>query len=68
MDREESEDTARYAVVVNHEEQHSIWPEGKAIPSGWLTAGKSGSKVECLAWVKEHWTDMTPASLRRPRG
>ncbi len=65
MDREEKEDTTTYVVVVNREEQYSIWPEGKEIPKGWRAAGKSGPKAECLAWVKEHWTDMTPLSLRR---
>lgn len=66
MDREEREDSARHVVVVNHEEQYSIWPEWKPIPSGWRAAGRSGSKAECLAWVKEVWTDMTPLSLREP--
>jgi MbtH protein len=68
MDREEKEDTTRYVVVINHEEQYSIWPEGKQIPRGWQAAGRSGSNVECLAWVKEVWTDMTPLSLRGARG
>ena len=66
MDREEKEDTARHVVVVNQEEQYSIWPEWKPIPNGWRAAGRSGSKAECLAWVKEVWTDMTPLSLREP--
>jgi MbtH protein len=65
MDSEEREDAARYVVVVNHEEQHSIWPAGTVIPQGWREAGKSGPRAGCLAWVREHWTDMTPASLRR---
>lgn len=65
MDREEKEDTTTYVVVVNHEEQFSIWPEAKELPKGWRAAGKSGPKAECLAWVREHWTDMTPLSLRR---
>jgi MbtH protein len=66
MDREEREDSARHVVVVNQEEQYSIWPEWKPIPNGWRAAGRSGSKAECLAWVKEVWTDMTPLSLRGP--
>jgi MbtH protein len=65
MSREESEDTTTYVVVVNHEEQYSIWPEGNDIPKGWRAAGKSGPKAECLAWVKGVWRDMTPLSLRR---
>lgn len=64
MDREDKEDTTTYVVVVNHEDQYSIWPEGKEVPLGWRAAGKSGPKAACLAWVKEVWTDMTPLSLR----
>jgi MbtH protein len=67
MADEEQEDTRRYVVVVNHEEQYSIWLDGKALPNGWRAAGKAGMKGECLAWVKEVWTDMTPASLRAAR-
>lgn len=54
-----------YHVVVNHEEQYSIWPEYKKIPGGWRIAGKTGSKDECLAHIKEVWTDMRPLSLRK---
>jgi len=68
MEREESEDTTRYVVVVNHEGQFSIWPADKAIPRGWREAGKDGPKTDCLAWVKDNWTDMTPLSLRRAGG
>src|SRR5262249_20076267 len=52
-------------VVVNHEEQYSIWPEYKDNPLGWRDAGKSGPKSECLAYIKEVWTDMRPLSLRK---
>ncbi|CAB3787754.1 MbtH family protein [Pararobbsia alpina] len=54
-----------YIVVVNHEEQYSIWPEYKAIPTGWKTVGKSGPKQGCLDYIKETWIDMRPLSLRR---
>lgn len=64
---DEVPDAARYQVVVNPEEQYSIWPEDKAVPRGWRATGKSGTRSECLAWVKETWTDMTPASLRAGR-
>ena len=67
MADEEKEDPRVYLAVVNDEEQYSIWLDGKAIPSGWRAAGKSGTKSECLAWIKEVWTDMTPASLRAAR-
>jgi uncharacterized protein YbdZ (MbtH family) len=59
------EDTTVYKVVVNHEEQYSIWPDYKEIPLGWKDAGKSGLKPECLAYIKEVWTDMRPLSLRK---
>ena len=54
-----------YKVVVNDEEQYSIWPEGRENALGWKDAGTSGTKEECLAWIEENWTDMRPASLRR---
>jgi uncharacterized protein YbdZ (MbtH family) len=59
------EDTTVYKVVVNHEEQYSIWPIYKEIPLGWKEVGKSGQKSECLDYIKEVWTDMRPLSLRR---
>ena len=58
------EDTTIYTVVVNHEEQYSIWPDHKEIPAGWRAAGKTGRKQECLDYVNEVWTDMRPKSLR----
>jgi len=58
------EDDSRYEVVVNHEEQYSIWPEGRDLPLGWRLAGKAGSKAECLAYIEQVWTDMRPLSLR----
>ena len=54
-----------YIVVVNDEEQYSIWPEGRQIPDGWRAVGKSGAKDECVAYIDEVWTDMRPLSLRR---
>jgi MbtH protein len=52
-------------VVVNDEEQYSIWPADRELPLGWREAGKQGSKAECLAYIEEFWTDMRPLSLRR---
>jgi MbtH protein len=52
-------------VVVNDEEQYSIWPAERENAPGWRDAGKTGTKAECLAWIEEHWTDMRPASLRK---
>ncbi|MGH9337998.1 MAG: MbtH family protein [Vicinamibacteria bacterium] len=65
MNRDEKDDKTVYRVVVNHEEQYSIWPAHKEIPLGWRDAGKSGLKAECLAFVKEVWTDMRPLSVRK---
>lgn len=65
MERDEKEDTTIYNVVVNHEEQYSIWPSGRENALGWKDAGKSGTKAECLAYIKEVWTDMRPLSLRK---
>jgi MbtH protein len=64
MNDDEKEDTTIYRVVVNHEEQYSIWPSTKDIPAGWKDAGKQGSKAECLAYIEQVWTDMRPLSLR----
>ncbi len=61
----EEDETMVYKVVVNHEEQYSIWPDYKEIPPGWRDVGKSGLKPECLAYIKEVWTDMRPLSLRK---
>jgi uncharacterized protein YbdZ (MbtH family) len=61
----DKEDTTIYKVVVNHEEQYSIWPEYKETPLGWREVGKVGPKAECLAHIKEVWTDMRPLSLRK---
>jgi uncharacterized protein YbdZ (MbtH family) len=59
------EDTTIYKVLVNQEEQYSIWPEYKETPLGWTDVGKMGPKAECLAYIKESWTDMRPLSLRK---
>lgn len=65
MPEETSEDTTRYNVVINDEEQYSIWSTERAIPPGWREVGKSGTKTECLDYIKEVWTDMRPLSLRK---
>lgn len=65
MNRDDQEDRTIYKVVVNHEEQYSIWPVHRENPPGWRDAGKSGSKAECLVYIKEVWTDMRPLSLRK---
>lgn len=61
----EEDESTIYTVVVNHEEQYSIWPEWKTIPAGWRAVGRTGPKAECLAYINEVWTDMRPLSLRK---
>ncbi|HEX8536066.1 MbtH family protein [Cystobacter fuscus] len=61
----DTEDTTVYKVVVNHEEQYSIWPADRELPLGWKEGGKQGQKAECLEYIKEVWTDMRPLSLRK---
>lgn len=58
-----SEDT-QYQVLLNDEEQYSLWPAGREIPAGWRPDGFQGTKDECTAHVDEVWTDMRPRSLR----
>jgi MbtH protein len=54
-----------YQVVVNHEEQYSIWPADREIPAGWQSTGTTGPKGECLAYIESVWIDITPLSVRR---
>lgn len=61
----EENDNTIYRVVVNHEEQYSIWPKHRENPLGWSDAGKSGTKAECLEFIKTVWADMRPLSLRK---
>lgn len=65
MYNDDQEDKTIYTVVVNHEEQYSIWPAHKSLPLGWKEVGKTGPKPDCLAYIKEVWTDMRPLSLRK---
>ncbi|MEP6919456.1 MAG: MbtH family protein [Acidobacteriota bacterium] len=65
MSSPQTDDTTIYKVVINHEEQYSIWPAGRDNPLGWRDAGRSGLKAECLEYIKEVWTDMRPLSLRQ---
>jgi MbtH protein len=61
----EDDDATIYTVVLNYEEQYSIWPSHRELPRGWRSAGKEGSKAECLRYIEQVWTDMRPLSLRR---
>lgn len=64
MSHEDTEDKTIYKVVVNHAEEYSIWQEHRETPLGWQDAGKTGTRAECLAYIKEVSTDMRPLSLR----
>jgi MbtH protein len=59
------DDGRRYQVVINHEEQYSVWPAEYDVPKGWKAVGKEGNKADCLAYIEEVWTDMRPLSLRK---
>ena len=65
MYQADKKDNKTYKVVINHEEQYSIWLDNIEIPFGWKDTGKSGQKQECLNYIKEVWTDMRPLSLRQ---
>lgn len=64
QDLEELEGNLEYSVVVNHEEQYSIWPCARDLPDGWTEVAKRGRKAECLEYIGKVWTDMRPKSLR----
>jgi len=65
MNKDDDREDTKYKVVVNHEEQYSIWVADRPNPPGWRDAARSGSKSECLAYIREVWTDMRPLSLRK---
>jgi len=62
---EEEEDKRSYQVVINHEEQYSIWPADRDPPPGWRGVGVNGPRADCLKHIGEVWTDMRPLSLRK---
>jgi MbtH protein len=64
MSQEEESDGITYKVVINHEEQYSIWPTFRENPLGWSDAGFQGAKKDCLDHIEKVWTDMRPKSLR----
>jgi MbtH protein len=53
-----------YLVVLNDEEQYSIWRADQDLPAGWRAEGRRGVQDECLAYIDEVWTDMRPLSVR----
>jgi MbtH protein len=59
-----ADDPRTYLVVVNHEEQYSIWPAGRDLPAGWRAEGTSGTRQTCLDHIAHAWADIRPLSLR----
>ncbi|MFG2622720.1 MbtH family protein [Streptomyces sp. NPDC048507] len=58
------DEDGRFHVVVNDEEQHSLWPAFAAVPEGWRPVFGEASRAECLDYVEQHWTDLRPRTLR----
>lgn len=54
-----------FQVVMNHEEQYSIWPTDRDVPAGWQAVGTRGPKAQCLEYIDQVWTDLRPLTLRR---
>ncbi|WP_406191003.1 MbtH family protein [Streptomyces griseus] len=52
-----------YYVLVNAENQHSLWPGHVEVPAGWTQAFGAADRKKCLAYIEETWTDMRPQSL-----
>jgi MbtH protein len=67
MDEPDDVTEAQFAVVVNHEEQHSIWAVDHEVPDGWRQTGFRGTRQQCLDHIAEVWTDITPRSVRQAR-
>ena len=63
--RSDENDDRIHIVLINDEEQYSLWLKGQAIPDGWRAVGKEGTIAECSSYVDEVWTDMRPLSLRK---
>ena len=54
-----------FTVLINHEAQYGIWPADKPVPEKWRAVGVTGSRDDCLAFVRREWTDMRPLSVRQ---
>jgi MbtH protein len=65
FDNDDTQTDKLFIVLMNDEEQYSLWPKGKTIPAGWRFVGKEGNQEECSRYVDEVWTDMRPLSLRK---
>jgi MbtH protein len=65
MDTDDQDADTVYVVLVNDEEQYSLWLKDQPIPRGWRGTGREGTRQQCGDYVREVWTDMRPLSLRR---
>ena len=65
MSSDDRDGEPTYIVVVNDEEQYSLWPSHRSVPGGWRSTGMQGSKADCIDYVDRTWTDITPLSVRR---
>jgi MbtH protein len=65
VDNTDQDRIETYVVLVNDEEQHSLWPSHKNAPTGWHNTGVYGTKAECLEYVEKVWVDITPLSVRK---
>lgn len=57
------DENGEFLVLVNHEDQYSLWPNFRDVPAGWKPVGPKGKRRECLDWIEANWTDMRPRSL-----
>ena len=64
MSSSKDEEVMFYTIVVNNNEQYSIWPAEREVPDGWKKVGVKGTKNQCLEFIQQVWTDMTPLSSR----
>ena len=58
------DESLQFRVLVNNQEQHSLWPDFIAIPSGWQSIYGPGKRTDCLAFIEQNWPDIRPLSLR----
>lgn len=58
------DENGTFYVLVNDEDQHSLWPTFADVPAGWKVVFGEGNRADCLAYVEENWADMRPRSLR----
>ena len=63
--KQDASNEETFLVVVNDEEQYSIWPSYMQMPKGWHATGVEGDKKACLDHIEQVWTDITPLSVRR---